>query len=82
MKKYSCRVFKYVDDLLNWLNKEQEYINVVSIMYVDSSFHYEVIFYTEEKEREERVSYQPNNDGYRSSLYRGTYGHGEYNKYE
>jgi hypothetical protein len=68
--------------LLNWLNKEQEYINVVSIMYVDSSFHYEVIFYTEEKEREERVSYQPNNDGYRSSLYRGTYGHGEYNKYE
>ena len=82
MKKYSCRVFKYVDDLLNWLNKEQEYINVVSIMYVDSNFHYEVIFYTEEKEREERVAYQPNNDGYRSSLYRGTYGHGEYNRYE
>lgn len=48
MKKYSCRVFKYVDDLLNWLNKEQQYINVVSIMYVDSSFHYEVIFYTED----------------------------------
>jgi hypothetical protein len=82
MKNYSCRVFKYVDDLLNWLNKDQEYINVVSIMYVDSSFHYEVIFYTEEKEREERVAYRPNNDGYRSSLYRGTYGHGEYNKYE
>lgn len=78
MKNYSCRVFKYVDDLLNWLNKEQEYINVVSIMYVDSSFHYEVIFYTEEKER---VAYQPNNDGYRSPLYRGTYGHGEYNSY-
>jgi uncharacterized protein (DUF1499 family) len=48
MKKYSCRVFKYVDDLLNWLNKEQSYINVESIMYVDSSFHYEVIFYTED----------------------------------
>jgi hypothetical protein len=79
MKKYSCRVFKYVDDLLNWLNKEQEYINVLSIMYVDSSFHYEVIFYTEEKER---VAYQPNNDGYRSSLYGGTYGRGEYNCYE
>jgi hypothetical protein len=79
MKKYSCRVFKYVDDLLNWLNKEQEYINVLSIMYVDSSFHYEVIFYTEE---EERVAYQPSNDGYRSPLYRGTYGHGEYNSYE
>ena len=79
MKKYSCRVFKYVDDLLNWLNKEQEYINVVSINYIDNSFHYEVIFYTEE---EERVAYQPSNDGYRSSLYGGTYGRGEYNSYE
>ena len=48
MKKYSCRVFKNVDDLLNWLNKEQKYINVVSIMYVDSIFHYEVIFHTED----------------------------------
>jgi len=47
MKKYSCRVFKNLDDLLYWLNKEQKYINVVSIMYVDSSFPYEVIFYTE-----------------------------------
>lgn len=47
MKTYRLRVFKNVDDLLNWLNKEQELINVVSIMYVDSSFHYEVIFYTE-----------------------------------
>jgi hypothetical protein len=76
MKNYSCRVFKYVDDLLNWLNKEQEYINVLSIMYVDSSFHYEVIFYTEEKvienkeiEEKEIVTYQykQNNDGYRST---------------
>ena len=48
MKKYSCRVFKNLDDLLYWLNKEQEYVNIVSIMYVDSSFHYEVIFYTED----------------------------------
>lgn len=48
MKKYRLKVFKNIDDLLNWLNKEQEYINVVSIMYVDSSFHYEVIFYTED----------------------------------
>ena len=47
MKNYSFKVFKNIDDLLNWLNKEQEYINVVSIMYLDSSFHYEVIFYTE-----------------------------------
>lgn len=47
MKNYSCRVFKNVDDLLKWLNKEQEYINVVSIMYSDNRFHYEVIFYTE-----------------------------------
>ena len=73
MKKYSCRVFKNVDDLLKWLNKEQEYINVVSIMYVDSSFHYEVIFYTEEEvienkeiEEKEIVTYRQNNDGYRS----------------
>ena len=48
MKKYSFKVFKNIDDLLNWLNKEQEYIYVVSIMYLDSSFHYEVIFYTED----------------------------------
>lgn len=48
MKNYRLKVFKNIDDLLNWLNKEQEYINVVSIMYVDSSFHYEVIFYTED----------------------------------
>jgi hypothetical protein len=47
MKKYSFKVFKNIDDLLNWLNKEQEYIYVVSIMYLDSSVHYEVIFYTE-----------------------------------
>ena len=42
--------FENVDDLLNWLNKEQEYINVVSIMYSDKSFcfRYEVIFYTED----------------------------------
>ena len=47
MKNYRLRVFKNIDDLLNWLNKEQEYINVVSIMY-DKNFHYEVIFYTED----------------------------------
>ena len=47
MKKYSFKVFKNIDDLLNWLNKEQEDIYVVSIMYLDSSFHYEVVFYTE-----------------------------------
>ena len=71
MKNYSCRTFTNVNDLLNWLNKEQEYINIVSIMHLDKSFYYEVIFYTEE---EERVAYQPSNDGYRSPLYRGTYG--------
>jgi hypothetical protein len=48
MKKYSCRVFKNVDNLLKWLNKEQEYINVVSIMYSNNYSHYEVIFYTED----------------------------------
>ena len=46
MKNYSCRIFKNVDDLLTWLNKGQEYINVVSIMHVDSSYPYEVIYYT------------------------------------
>ena len=54
MKKYSCRVFKNGDDLLNWLNKEQEYINVVSIMYSDNYFHYEVIFYTEDNFKENK----------------------------
>ena len=48
MKNYKCKVFQNTDDLLNWLNKEQEHIIVVSIMYVDSSFYYEVIFYTED----------------------------------
>lgn len=52
MKKYSCRVFKNLDDLLYWLNKEQKYINVVSIMYSDNYFHYEVIFYTEDDFKE------------------------------
>ena len=47
MKNYGCRVFTNVNKLLNWLNKEQEYINVVSIMY-DKNFYYEVIFYTED----------------------------------
>ena len=79
MKTYKFKVFKNIDDLLNWLNKEQEYINIVSIMHLDKSFYYEVIFYTEE---EERVAYQPSNDGYRSSLYNGSYGCGTYNSYE
>ena len=79
MKKYSCRVFKNVDDLLKWLNEEQNHINIVSINYTDNSFHYEVIFYIEE---EERVAYQPSNDGYRTPLYTGMYGSGTYNKYE
>jgi len=57
MKKYSFKVFKNIDDLLNWLNKEQEYIYVVSIMYLDSSFHYEVIFYTEDNINGDDVEY-------------------------
>lgn len=48
MKNYRCKVFQDIDDLLKWLNKEQEHIIVVSIMYSDSSFLYEVIFYTED----------------------------------
>ena len=49
MKSYSCKWFTDSDNLLRWLNNCQDYINVVSIMYVDSSFHYEVIYYTEEE---------------------------------
>lgn len=47
MKKYSCKIFTNVHELLDWLNDEQNYINVVSIMYVNKSSHYEVIFYKE-----------------------------------
>lgn len=47
MKNYSCKIFTNVQDLLDWLNKEQNYIIVVSIMYVNTSSHYEVIFYKE-----------------------------------
>ncbi len=43
MKNYSCRTFTNISDLLNWLNKGQDYINVVSIMYLNS---FEVIYYT------------------------------------
>ena len=43
MKTYSCRTFKNINDLLNWLNNGQDYINVVSIMYLNS---FEVIYYT------------------------------------
>lgn len=46
MKNYSCRIFANVNDLLNWLNKAQDYINVVSIMYSGKSYPYEVIYYT------------------------------------
>lgn len=48
MKYYSCKICTNLDDLLKWLNKEQNNINVVSINYIDNSFHYEVIFYTED----------------------------------
>ena len=47
MKNYSCKIFTNVHDLLDWLNKEQNCIKVVSIMYVNTSSHYEVIFYKE-----------------------------------
>ena len=45
MKRYSCRTFTNISDLLNWLNNVngQDY-NVVSIMYLNNSF--EVIYYT------------------------------------
>ena len=78
MKKYNYKDFEYDDDLIEWLN-ENQHINVINVNFIDRTMSYKVFYYTEE---EERVAYQPNNDGYRSPLYRGTYGHGEYNSYE
>ena len=75
MKKYNYKDFEYDDDLIEWLN-ENQHINVINVNFIDRTMTYKVFYYTEE---EERVAYQPNNDGYRSSLYRG--GHGEYNSY-
>ena len=46
MKNYSCRLFTNVNDLLNWLNNGRDYINIVSIIYLDKCFQYEVIYYT------------------------------------
>ena len=46
MKNYSCRTFTNINDLLKWLNKNSDYINVVSIMYLDKISHFEVIYYT------------------------------------
>lgn len=71
MKRYSYRHFEYDDDLIDWLNENQHINN-----YIEGTMPYQVFYYTEE---EERVAYQPNNDGYRSSLYGGMYG--EYNRY-
>ena len=78
MKKYNYKDFEYDDDLIEWLN-ENQHINVINVNFIDTTMTYKVFYYTEE---EERVAYQPSNDGYRSPLYRGTYGHGEYNSYE
>ena len=78
MKKYSYKDFDYDDDLIEWLN-ENQHINVINVNFIDTTMTYKVFYYTEE---EERVAYQPSNDGYRSPLYGGTYGCGAYNSYE
>lgn len=78
MKNYSYKWFKDEDQMLEWLNRHQE-INVISIIYLEPNLSYRVFYYIEEKER---AAYQPNNDGYRSPLYGGTYGSGAYNSYE
>ena len=79
MKKYNHKDFEYDDDLIEWLN-ENQHINVINVIFIDRTMsYYKVFYYTEE---EEHAAYQPNNDGYRSPLYRGTYGHGEYNSYQ
>ena len=76
MKKYNYKDFEYDDDLIEWLN-ENQHINVINVSFIDSdrtmSYKiYKVFYYTEE---EERVAYQPSNDGYRSPLYHGSYGY-------
>lgn len=76
MKKYNYKDFEYEDDLIEWLN-ENQHINVINVNFIDRTMFYKVFYYTEE---EERVAYQPSNDGYRSSLYNGSYG--AYNSYE
>ena len=79
MKKYNYKDFEYDDDLIEWLN-ENQHINVINISFIDRTMtYYKVFYYTEE---EERVAYQPTNDGYRSPLYNGSYGYGAYNSYE
>ena len=78
MKKYNYKDFEYADDLIEWLN-ENQHINVINVNYIDRTMTYQVFYYIEEEERD---AYQPNNDGYRSSLYRGAYGCGMYNSYE
>ena len=76
MKKYNYKNFEYDDDLIEWLN-ENQHINVINVNFIDRTLSYQVFYYIEE---EEKVAYQPSNDGYRSSLYNGSYG--AYNSYE
>lgn len=46
MKNYGCRTFTNVNDLLKWLNENPDYINVVSIMYLDKISCFELIYHT------------------------------------
>ena len=81
MKKYNYKDFEYGDDLIEWLN-ENQHINVINVNHIEGtpSYYYRVFYYIEE---EESSAYQPNNDGYRSYLYNGSYGHGAaYDSYE
>lgn len=48
MKKYHYKGFHYADQLTKWLNSNQE-INVVSVIYIERNFCYQVFYYTEEE---------------------------------
>lgn len=47
MKKYNYKDFQYAENLTAWLNKHQE-INVISIIYLEHNFQYQVFYYIEE----------------------------------
>ena len=47
MKKYNYQSFQYRENLIAWLNKHQE-INVISIIYLEHDYQYQVFYYIEE----------------------------------
>lgn len=48
MKNYSYQWFKDENQMLEWLNSNQE-INVVSVIYLECNLSYRVFYYIEEE---------------------------------